>query len=491
VRIRKLAVHSWEKLKLPRKPKISKQKISVPIEGRLVDVTLTPPSGRRTSWYAYWNGLLTSKSTGHSDLAKAKNAVADMLKNGGRKSEVGDVLLSDAEFEEIQRHHFGKKQDPLAQKRSARSLIECLDAISAFKEITGLSPITTATPADCERFQIEALEKPKNWRSKHPKSKKEVETLSPNTVVKWSIGLRAAFERANRKAGKKCIHSVVDSTKLLTANPWDGFTWIEGSDKPIRRFDAQELVSLLDYFDEKWPGVTVAPAFVKVCLWSWSRREEVSCLQWNDLRDLILERHFESVGKWGVKKWFRLPERLFQDLQGLRIDSPYVFGAYPDQLRTYYKTRNLGRAAAKVRSDFKPANLGEWMYRQVSEWSKTLENGNAYLHVFRKTSLQHARRGEDVNQLVASDASLTTAVMMVSYAEETSEELQQKSNRTFRRIRASLPLDVSTRYGAEESPFDRLVEQIDLARSREDWTEMARLSAELVELKRSTANKAD
>ena len=130
------------------------------------------------------------------------------------------------------------------------------------------------------------------------------------------------------------------------------------------------------------------------------------------------------------------------------------------------------------------------MYRSLREWSKTLPNGTAYLHVFRKTSLQHARRGEDLNKLVAGDASLTEAVMMSSYAEESSEELQHKSNRTFRRILASLPLEVSTRYGYEERPTDRLIENIDFARAREDWAEMARIAEKLVDLK-STSEKSD
>jgi len=127
--------------------------------------------------------------------------------------------------------------------------------------------------------------------------------------------------------------------------------------------------------------------------------------------------------------------------------------------------RNQTAAAQQVHDDFQPANLGEWMYRKVKEWSETIPSGTAHLHVFRKTGLQHARRGKDLNKLVAGDASLTETVMMSSYAEESSEELQHKSNRTFRRILASLPLEVSTRHGYEEKPTDRLVENIDLARS--------------------------
>jgi len=54
--------------------------------------------------------------------------------------------------------------------------------------------------------------------------------------------------------------------KLLDANPWKQFTWIEGTKKPNRQFDGGELVSLLDFFQEKWPGLTVALLLTKVCL---------------------------------------------------------------------------------------------------------------------------------------------------------------------------------------------------------------------------------
>ena len=41
---------------------------------------------------------------------------------------------------------------------------DCFDAISAFREISGLRTVASATPEDCERFQARALQLPKNWR---------------------------------------------------------------------------------------------------------------------------------------------------------------------------------------------------------------------------------------------------------------------------------------------------------------------------------------
>src|SRR5262249_33602079 len=158
--------------------------------------------GRRRSWYAYWNGLVTSKSTGHAGYESALVAAEEMIrkwKSGGTgdRPRPSDAVLSDEEFKNLQRSHFNRKLDPSAQKRAAKSLKDCLEAIEAFSKITGLSSVAAASPDDCAGFQRKALTHPKNWRQAYPKSKKVVATVSANTVVKWSRSLQAAFERAN------------------------------------------------------------------------------------------------------------------------------------------------------------------------------------------------------------------------------------------------------------------------------------------------------
>jgi len=188
---------------MPRKSKLEKQTITVVVNGTPVAVVLHPPTGTRPSWYAYWNGLVTSKSTGQRNLADAIIAAENMVKGGGKRATVAEAVLSDEEFEAIQRAHFARKTDPAAKARAAKTQEECLDAISAFKSITGLERIAAATPDDCARFQTQALTKRKNWRKQYPKSKQTEEQVSPNTVLKWSRMLQAAFERANRCAGKK------------------------------------------------------------------------------------------------------------------------------------------------------------------------------------------------------------------------------------------------------------------------------------------------
>src|SRR5207249_379353 len=126
----------------------------------------------------------------------------------------------------------------------------------------------------------DVLDKPKNWRQQYPKSKKVVAPISTNTMLKWSRSLQAAFQRASRNAGKKCVRCVVPDAKLLDENPWNAFGWIEGvREKRVRQFDHDELLSFLDYLSAEWPSVTVAQALARVFLWSRCRLEAVTSLQ--------------------------------------------------------------------------------------------------------------------------------------------------------------------------------------------------------------------
>jgi hypothetical protein len=206
---------------MPRKLKLEKTDLTVILNGNPVTITLFPPTGTRKAWYAYWRGLKSSRSTGCRNLNDAMTAAEAMLCNGGKRASADESVISDEEFEAIQRRHFRKKKDEKAQVRTQKSLKLCLEAISAFREISGVSPISFATPADCERFPEEALEYQANWRKKYPNSKTdEVSSIRPNTVLKWSRTLQAAFERCNKNAGKKCVGRVVPDAKLLSSNPW-------------------------------------------------------------------------------------------------------------------------------------------------------------------------------------------------------------------------------------------------------------------------------
>ena len=469
---------------MPRQPKPKKETIRVVVDGVPHAIRLHPPAGPRASWYAYWAGAGYKRSTGQTSLEGAVAVAEHMLREwlaGGRaaRPRPADAFLTDEEFEAVQRAHFGRKQDPKARKRATKSLAACLEAVGAFKKISGLDAISTATPDDCAAFQRKALELPRNWRSQHPRSKKAERALSPSTVVKWSVALAAAFERVNRNGRKKCVRGVVDERKLLGSNVWRQFTWVEGTRRPIRQFDAAELTGLLDHLADRWAGVTVAAAVAKLFLWSGCRREEVVSLRWDQLRALQGERHFDVEGKWGVRRWFRVPEGLYRELEALQVaGNPYVFAAYPAQLRRFYEGSNRPGTAKVVGEEFDPVCLGDWFYERVKGWAKALPRGDACVHVFRKTALQFARAGEDANRRVAEDARVSEAVLLGHYVTEGDDQLRAKSNRTFARLVAALPPEVASRYGHAPVPDDP-GEKLRTAAAEGDWHAVARLAAQL------------
>jgi hypothetical protein len=74
-----------------------------------------------------------------------------------------------------------------------------------------------------------------------------------------------------------------------------------------------------------------------------------------------------------------------------------------------------------------------------------------------------------VNRLVAQDARLGESVMMTNYVMELDEEFRQRSNRTYHRILAALPLAVANRYGYSPTARNQLEEQVRAAIAAKDW----------------------
>lgn len=471
---------------MPRKPKRAKEKITVVVNGKPITAILHPPSSKRTSWFVYTSGWDTSRSTGQKDLQTAVVVAENMIKDGCRRPIIATATLTNEEFEKIQKVHFAKKTDPAAKARAAKTLEDCLDAIAAFKAISGLEHVAQATPDDCERFQREALKRPKNWRQLYPKSKKDYDCISPNTVLKWSRQLQAAFERANRNAGRrKCVRGVVDNTKLLNSNPWNQFQWVEGTRRPIHQFDSDDLLSFLDFLESKWRQVPLAVIAAKIFLWSACRKLEVASLTWESLREIRDEFHFEIAGKWGVERWFRIPGSVLHDLSRYRVSSRFVFAAYTQQIRAAHAA-NVG-CLKKIRDDFSPRNFGRWFYERVKEWSATRVNGRAYVHIFRKTALQLAHDGEDEESSlnVARDAGVSEHVLLGHYVKP---KLWHKSNRTFRRILAGLPAEVARRYGHVETDGKTIDLQVRQAVNAGEWDKVAALSAELARRDKAQAS---
>jgi hypothetical protein len=73
---------------MPRKPRLEKKTITVVMEGAPITVTLHPPTGCRRSWYAYWTGLVASKSTGKTAMEDAI-VVAENMVQGWKAGQGG------------------------------------------------------------------------------------------------------------------------------------------------------------------------------------------------------------------------------------------------------------------------------------------------------------------------------------------------------------------------------------------------------------------
>jgi hypothetical protein len=173
------------------------------------------------------------------------------------------------------------------------------------------------------------------------------------------------------------------------------------------------------------------------------------------------------------------PSRAVRVAPGSQDRQPIRFGAYNEQLERFYSQGPRPWLAELVGDAFNPTSVGDWFHNSLSEWSKSLPKGHATAHVFRKTSLQHARSGEDVNRKVAEDARVSESVMMTHHVEETEQELRNKSNRTYHRILASLAPSVAQRYGYVELENSKLERRLKAAVTAKNWSAVAKLTAQL------------
>ena len=69
---------------------------------------------------------------------------------------------------------------------------------------------------------------------------------------------------------------------------------------------------------------------------------------------------------------------------------------------------------------------------------------------------------------------------MTNYAKQTDVEARQRSNRTYRRILASLSPEVALRYGQVQDPRSEMENQARAALDAKDWSQMKELAAKLL-----------
>jgi hypothetical protein len=95
--------------------------------------------------------------------------------------------------------------------------------------------------------------------------------------------------------------------------------------------------------------------------------------------------------------------------------------------------------------------------------------------------LQHARRGEDITRQIASDTRVSESVLMTNYLKETDEEMRQRSNRTYRRIQASLSSEVAARYGYVQDARSEMESQLRAAIDAKDWAIISEITKRLIQ----------
>ena len=279
------------------------------------------------------------------------------------------------------------------------------------------------------------------------------------------------------------MRGVVPPERLLKSNPWQKFTWIEPTKKKIEQFNADELLKLLHHFTKEWPGVTAAEAMLKVFVWSWSRREEVAGLRWDDLRVVEDEIHFVTVGKWGVEKWFRIPQTVHGELLAIRTDSPFVFGKLNDQVREFHRTEGR-KSTERMVKEFGVYNAGRWFYERVHAWS----GGEACVHMLRKTVLQYARVGQDATQFLAKDARLSEGVMMAHYVKEEDLQLRAASNAMYQRLCRSMTPEVASAFGHEHSATALLEQRLRDAIGSRNWPLVGEIAKNLAKQDRQAGS---
>lgn len=256
----------------------------------------------------------------------------------------------------------------------------------------------------------------------------------------------------------------------------------------MRHYSSEELLSILEFFRKRFPLVPIAEYAAQMYLWSYVRRNEIAGLRWDSVRQIGQEVHFDITGKWRVRKWFRIPRRLFTNLQSVRDpDNPYVFAAYSKQLQSHHVSQGRHDLAMRVRVEFVPDNFGDWFYEQITRWANSNGYPKACVHAFRNTALQFAVDGAVINDGVAKDAGVHVEVMKKHYTSETERLLREKSNRTFERISQSLDQQVLVCFGYSADTENHLIEQLKNATFNCDWTEVRKLASQLEEAKGTVA----
>jgi hypothetical protein len=99
--------------------------------------------------------------------------------------------------------------------------------------------------------------------------------------------------------------------------------------------------------------------------------------------------------------------------------------------------------------------------------------------MFRKTSLQYARVGQDASRSLAKDARLSEGVMMASYVEEEDLQLRAASNARYQRLNLSMTSEVARAFGHTHSATAILEQRLRDATGSRNWPLVGEIAKKL------------
>ena len=232
-------------------------------------------------------------------------------------------------------------------------------------------PITRATPDDCAAFQRKALKLPKTTAASHyPRASRR---SPPATAPTPSSSGRSPSRRPGSGPGGPAARSasagVVDERSCWRTTPGGSSPGSRASTGPSASSTARSCSPCWTTWSASGPAyrgradgqgllLVLRPAVGSIGL-TLGPAPDASAREW----------HFQVVGKWGVKKWFRCPQAVPGAARRPHRRPPRLRRLH-GQLRQFHREeRPGGRPGELVNETFSPACLGDWFHERLAEWS--------------------------------------------------------------------------------------------------------------------------
>lgn len=361
--------------------------ISVERDGEILTVYLHPPGTFRNPNHWAWSCAklkVHGRSLKVETFSAAKERVIAWFKGEParkewEKQETSVLTWEDWDAIQVEHVRLRSSDDSDLKRRAERTLQECRNAQRLFVAITKAESATSVDPDTVARFQRECAKR----ESKYGKP------YGATTIRKTISHMSASFNRCCPASGKRrCVRGVVPVEKLLATNPFEAVQWVQVENRQPRHFTASELQSL---FTWKFFGACpLASLFARFSLWSCGRLEEMTMLRWDWFDSDGYIKIPDSVAKWGKGKTVRIPPALLEEIQAYRIENPFVWAGYVDQLREYHRVLGHHGSVHKIQG-FAPQRFRGVCQKWIGEWAIESKVEGLSHHAFRRTGLQWSR----------------------------------------------------------------------------------------------------